>query len=309
MKTFTKPPLKRLIRPLTPYKNFIIILFIAANAIFSINLREIDQGVTEFYIDWNTYQYKIKSLLNLDDTVSLNERFYMRNQVKELILKKISSGMESLYIDNSHKVSDILEHNVNFQREYPLYLQNIHAVRMNFKSSYIEASTALPLRGSNGLLGHLPIPWGTMKYYSSEDSEYVGEAYQRPTVSNEYESGLVPLKYTGIIIDLRNMDATEALAPRIYTQTGRLIYGPEYIHQKIGIQRGIVAYVNSMDDPEVKIRAGEEPFYTVALSTKGLYKTDVVISNQDAGRILQHKITLENLQKCRVIFIVDKKNT
>jgi|GEM_PF-1704001 len=267
----------------------------------------LDEERTHSFIDWGSYQYRVQSYININEASSINERFYMRNQVKEIILRKISAGIENIYVDNAHKIMDILDENENFQREYPIYLQSINIVRMIFRSSMIEASTALPLRGKEGLLVHLPLPWATMTYDSLKEPEYVGEAYHKTRVGNEFESGLVPLQYSGVIIDLRGMEVNEAIAPRIFSQTGKLIYGPEYIVHRIGTQRGIVGYAYDMNDAEVKVRAGEAAFYTVALATKGLYKTDVVLSNKDAGRLMQHPVTLENLQKCRVVLLIDKK--
>lgn len=287
---------------------FVCLLFMLINhKVPASETSELGEETTRFFIDWKSYQYKVMSYMNITEAVSVNERYYMRNQVKEIILKKISTGIENMYVDNAHKIMDILDENNYFRREYPIYLQSINVVRMTFRNSIIEASTALPLRGKFGILNHIPLPWGSMSYSALNESEYVGEAYSRTQVHNEFESGLVPLKYSGLIIDLRGMDVNEALAPRIYSQTGQLIYGPEFVMQKIGTQRGLISYANDMTDPELKIRAGEEAFFTVALSTKGAYKTDVVISNQDAGRLMQHTVTLENLQKCRVVFLVDKK--
>jgi hypothetical protein len=284
-----------------------LVSLLAQNGVFAYEKSSLEDEKTSFFIDWSSYQYKIQSNININEGVSINERFYLREQVKEIILKKISAGIENMYVDNDHKIMDMLDENKNFRREYPTYLQSVNVVRMTFRNSLIEASTALPLRGANGLLTHLPLPWGTMVYNTLKEPEYVGEAYGKTRVGNEYEAGLVPLKYSGVIIDLRGMDINEALAPRIFSQTGQLIYGPEFIMHKIGVQRGIVAYAYDMTEAEVKIRAGEAAYYTVALSTRGMYKTDVVISNQDTARLMQHTVTLENLQKCRVVFLIDKK--
>ena len=287
-------------------KNVFLVLLMTGS-VFAYEESNLNEEKTNFFMDWSSYQYKVQSYLNINEAPSMNERNYMRNQVKEIILKKISAGIENMYVDNAHKIMDILDENDNFRREYPIYLQSVNIVRMTFRNSIIEASTALPLRGGNGLLAHIPLPWETMTYNVFREAEYVGEAYNKSRVGNEYEAGLVPLKYSGVIIDLRGMEVNEALAPRIYSQTGQMIYGPEYIHHKIGVQRGIVAYAYDMTDAEVKIRAGEAAYFTVALATKGFYKTDVVISNQDAARLMQHAVTLENLQKCRVVFLIDKK--
>jgi len=283
------------------------IFFLTINAVFGYKENNLDEEKSNFNMDWRLYQYNIQSYINIIESTSVNERYYLRNQVKEIMLKKISVGIENMFVDNTHKIMDILDQNSDFRQEYPLFMQSINIVRMTFRNSMIEVSTALPMRGGRGLLSHIPLPWGTMSYNPLLAPEYVGEAYAKTSVGNEYESGLIPIKYSGVIIDLRGMDINEAFAPRIFSQTGRLIYGPEFILSKIGIQRGIVAYTHDISDSEVRIRAGDSPYFTVALATRGLYKTDVVISNKDAARLLQHAVTIENLQKCRVVFLVDNR--
>lgn len=284
----------------------ILFAVLSWGALFSEELGS--NGETEFVINWDTYQYQVRTIMNINEAISLNERYYMRSQMKELILKKISTGVEGLYVDSSHRIMDILDENINFRREYPVYMQSINAIRLIFKKGNIEASTALPLRGEKGLLARIPVTWGTLRYESMNDPEYVGEAYNTSRVGRDYNANLVPIRYSGLIVDLRGMGFSEALTPRIYSQAGQLVYGPEFIAQKIGVQRGIIAYATDLNDPEVKIRAGNSPYYTVALASRGKFNTDVVLSADDVVKITQHPETIENLQKCRVVFIVDKKN-
>lgn len=260
---------------------------------------------TMFEIDWENYQYMATSQIMVERNTPVHERYYMRYFFRDLILQKISLGLENLYVDSDHRVMDILEANNEFRREYPLYLEAMELTKVNFRNNYIEVSTSLPLRGAKGLIGKLPLPWSSIEYSSLTEAEYVGQAYEDSVVRHEYSGGIIPIAYSGLLIDLRGMDHNQALAPRIYSQQGRLIYGPEFIIKEIGVQRGIVSYVNSIQDYEVENRAGEKPYFTVALSIKGLYKTDVVISESDAAKALAHMETLNNLHKCRVVFIVD----
>ncbi len=260
---------------------------------------------TYFEIDWENYHYMATSQILVERNTPVHERYYMRYFFRDLILQKISIGLENLYVDSSHKIMDILDANNEFKREYPLYLEAMELTRVNFRNNYIEVSTSLPLRGNKGLIGKLPLPWQTLAYAGLTEAEYVGEAYESRVAESEYRGGIVPIAYTGLLIDLRGMDVNQALAPRIYSQSGRLIYGPEYIIKEIGVQRGVASYVKSLNDYEVKNRAGEKPYFAVALSTKGKFKTDAVISDMDTAKAFEHEETLNNLLKCRVVFIVD----
>ena len=94
------------------------------------------------------------------------------------------------------------------------------------------------------------------------------------------------------------------MAPRIYSQNGRLIYGPEFIRRDVGTNRGIAAYVKSIAHAEVTRRAGKHPLLTVALAAQGKYQTNIVLATEEITKLFDHKQTVKNLLKCRVVIIV-----
>jgi len=284
-------------------------IFILIGILFSFDTGfavNVTNGKNNFDIYWQNYKYMISSEISLPRTLAVNERYYVRSKVREIILHEVSMDIENMFVDNSRRIRDLLDKNSVFRREYPLFLESLTIESLTFRNNRVESSASLALRGENGLLRRLPLPWHTLEYSTLGEPEYVGEAYKDDTVKYEYRGGIVPIAYTGIVIDLRGMQINKALAPRIYSQNGRLLYGPEFILKKIGAQRGLVGYVHSMDDAEIALRAGTRHYFTVALTTRGQYKTDVVLSQEDTARAMEHPETLMNMLKCRVIFIIDK---
>ncbi|MES0491262.1 MAG: hypothetical protein ABUK01_14810 [Leptospirales bacterium] len=287
---------------------FFLSICVLIGALFSFHAGygiDLSNGQNRFDIYWRNYKYMISSEISLPRSLAVNERYYVRSKVREIILHKVSMDIESMFVDNSRRIRDLLDTSSVFRREYPLFLDSLTIDSLIFRNNRVESSASLALRGDNGLLRRLPLPWHILEYSTLTKPEYVGEAYEDDTVKYEYRAGVVPIAYTGIVIDLRGMKINKALAPRIFSQNGRLLYGPEFILKKIGAQRGLVGYVHKMDDAEIALRAGIRPYFTVALTTRGQYKTDVVLSREDTAKAMGHPETLTNILKCRVIFIID----
>jgi len=282
----------------------LLTVFSASIALYASRQSKADSN--QYHIFWQGYKYRIRSRVKIPNNMAVQGRYFIRNRIREMIMRKVSLNLENIFVDESRKVMDVLESNKLFRREYPVFLDSLKIESLTFRSNYVESLSSLQMRGKNGLLGKVPLPWNKLKYQSLEQSEYMGQAYQNPKAKMEYQDNTIPLAYTGLIIDLRGLQINRSLAPRIYSQTGRLLYGPEYLLKRIGTRRGIVGYVHSMEDPEVAIRAGKNPYFTVPLASKGRYSTDVVLSESDAARALEHPETLKNLLKCRVIFLIDK---
>ena len=162
------------------------------------------------------------------------------------------------------------------------------------------------LRGRKGLLKHLPLPWQNEKYELLRDAVFQGKAYANTNSYREYKLSKAPPIYTGLVVDVSEFKFNPSLAPRIYSRAGRLLYGPEFIIRLVGVRRGIAAFAKSFRQSNVKNRAGRHPLLTIALAVNGKYRTDAVISDKDAELIFQAKQTIRNLQKCRVVFLINK---
>ena len=95
--------------------------------------------------------------------------------------------------------------------------------------------------------------------------------------------------YTGVVVDARGLGLERIMSPRIYDETGRIIYGNMYIDPDMVVHRGMVDYTASSDMIEtVKIgrsRAGTNPIIVKAIGLKD-FNANVVISRADADMIL-----------------------
>ena len=111
--------------------------------------------------------------------------------------------------------------------------------------------------------------------------------------------------YTGLIVDARGLGIRPALAPKVIDTKGQEVYGSAYVSREYAIQQGMVGYEKSPDKASVNERVAPTPLYVKGIRAEGPNRTDVVISDQDAAKLLAMSENLSFLRQCRVMIIVD----
>lgn len=111
-------------------------------------------------------------------------------------------------------------------------------------------------------------------------------------------------KYTGVIIDARNLELKPCLFPKVLDEGGREVYGPSFVDREELIEDGIVQYSSSLSSAYAGERVGNSPLLIPGLRVWGKNKTDIVISNQDAKRLHSSSFGLKALRRCRVIILI-----
>jgi hypothetical protein len=114
----------------------------------------------------------------------------------------------------------------------------------------------------------------------------------------------IPTNYSSLIIDTRGLPVEPMILPSVLNEDGLEVYGRFYVDIRNAGRYGIVAYAHGEDEAMKYRVAGDHPFYTVALrAVKGC----PVIADKDVRKLFSSGKTVEQLKKCRVIFIIDKK--
>ena len=111
--------------------------------------------------------------------------------------------------------------------------------------------------------------------------------------------------YTGIVIDARGLELAPTFSPRVYDESGRIVYGNLYIDAAKAISEGMVDY--SMDNQmfeealQGRSRAGARPMVIKAVAVKD-HGCNLVITNSDADRMLKANESAGFLRKLAVVF-------
>ena len=105
------------------------------------------------------------------------------------------------------------------------------------------------------------------------------------------------IHYSGLIIDCRGLNLSEAIIPTIKADDGTEIYAYKNVGYRAAVDKGMVTYSSSLDSP----RAGNSPLVIKAVSVSG--KCDVVISSADGDKVLSANQVAKFLDNCAVVFV------
>lgn len=114
--------------------------------------------------------------------------------------------------------------------------------------------------------------------------------------------------YTGLVINAKDSGLVRTFCPAIYDTNGRAIYGVHNVDKKYAIDYGVVGYAKGEDGwsnvSAGTSRAGNNPLNIniVSVRERTVNKCDVVISVEDADRILAENQKSHFLDKYAVMF-------
>ncbi len=111
--------------------------------------------------------------------------------------------------------------------------------------------------------------------------------------------------YTGLIVDARGLGARPALAPRILNEDGEEVYGSSFVSREWAIKWGMAGYEKDVDAAAANDRVTDKPLIAKGMRAEGPNRADIVISNEDAEKLLSLQENLNFLEKCRVIIVLD----
>ena len=115
--------------------------------------------------------------------------------------------------------------------------------------------------------------------------------------------------FSGLVVDARGIGANPALAPRILTQAGQVVYSMAYVtsEERVGVRgNGSVAYVRDVESAMTHPRVAPSPMFVKAIGTEGTYHTDLVISDQEVQILHGIPEHFQILTRARVVVILDK---
>lgn len=171
---------------------------------------------------------------------------------------------------------------------------------------YVHVVMELPLYGGANSLaaavipnvpqqGFLP-PYDIIPVDTKPAAPAVTTNPNQATVGNLYGA---TGQYTGLIVDCSGLGLQTAMAPALYTDGKKVVYGLENFSHEQVINRGYVGYSNSASSGVQ--RAGSNPMIVKAQSVEHFFNP--VISKEDAARILAENQMNGFLSTGNVVFV------
>lgn len=87
---------------------------------------------------------------------------------------------------------------------------------------------------------------------------------------------------TGLVIDARGLKVTPSLAPRVLDDGGKAVYSIDSLSSDARKQSGVAAYVQSIEDAQKSLKAGEKPLVLKATKATG---SDLQLTPEDAKKL------------------------
>ncbi len=115
-----------------------------------------------------------------------------------------------------------------------------------------------------------------------------------PKFNPKFET--IDSNYTGLIIDLSGQEVSTAILPKIKSVSGKEVYAFQFLNRNVVVSRGMVNYSDGSNNS----RAGNNPLTIQAMFVEDC---DVVVSDDDAEKILAANSKSNFLKNCMVVFV------
>lgn len=87
---------------------------------------------------------------------------------------------------------------------------------------------------------------------------------------------------TGLVIDARGLGLKPALSPRVLDEAGKAVYSVDSLSAEARKSAGVAAYVQSLDEAQKSLKAGDKPVVFKAVKATG---SDLQLAPEDAKKL------------------------
>lgn len=252
------------------------------------------------HIDWEEgYIYAVGDGVPPKEAVSpAQARVRAKRAAIDTAYARLLEMAEAVRIDaESTTVNYINESHVVATRVSGL-VQNAEIVTLrHFEDGSYQIKMRMPINGREGIASAvLPM--------QMEKAIRIGIAYEISIehISEEAEPGEA---YTGLIVDARGLEVQPAMYPRLITMAGEVIYDLMCANPNAVIEKGLVDYCLDMEVAENSPRVGGNPLIVESISVSGEYGADIVLTEEDAEKILSVNSIDNFFGEVKVIVVVE----
>jgi hypothetical protein len=253
-------------------------------------------------VQTNLYGKKISALEDPNKAFDIFQaRDFASNESIQKARAHLQYRLEQIPVDSRQTIQSFLSLNPQSNIAYTIFLNEYDLMDQVFKGNTVTSKIRLNLNG-NKKIG-LPEQKGIFGIFLTFKSEKTDKETEK-LINFEREIAADP--YTGLIVDLRGKKIIPALFPRIYDESGLIIYDYRSIHKNILIKKGVVLFTNQRKNLKLQHWVGVNPYYVAAMAVVGEnFKTDPVILRKHTLRILGHPQTRKSLKNGKVAFLID----
>ena len=203
--------------------------------------------------------------------------------------RNILEVIKGVRVDSNTVVRDFMTENDEIRTSVEGVVRNFTVVNQDYMSDgTIEVTVRMNL---SGRLSQTVLPKGP----EPEPSAAPAPAPAAPTADS----------VTGLVIDARGLAARPAMSPKIVDENGKEVYGSMQVDRQYAIQQGMTGYARDLTAAQSNPRVTSNPLSVKGIRADGPGKCDIIISNADAAKVRASAETMNYLQKCRVMIVLD----
>ena len=211
-----------------------------------------------------------------------------RKKAKEKLKVRLSQRLESMLFNADYTIFEYTQVNQQARLRLNSYIgAEKEEYDFQFVKNVLEAKASLPIKGKDGILAHIPMEYGTERV-------------------PEFSEDMIPVEFSGLVVDARHLSVKRALFPKIQTDRGLDVYSPYYVKDAYAIETGYIVYREDQNGKTFENKVGKNPYFVLALSTAGKNQTDLVIPTDEAAKFLSHPESRKNITRCRVLILVSQ---
>jgi|GEM_PF-4303494 len=254
-------------------------------------------------VDWQKNKISLEANWRLSGPLIQASNAELRGALRAAMLTKLSTVVAELWSKSAS--ADEAERKAAMVPDLADFWTAQKLATFQVSENRASARMEITLRGKESLMAFLPLPFGR-EIQTNAEKEPPATAYEKRPGLGEYDaSQSEALLYTGLIIDARHLDYQPSLNTGVFTGSGRQIYGVEYLNRLTAVKRGVAGHFAAETDGELRQRAGKRPLKVSALDLNGHGENSLVISEEDAAKLLAHPGSVQNLRRGRVVVLIN----
>ena len=210
------------------------------------------------------------------------------NQLRRIAImdayRYLAEQVDTLYVSSKSTVKNLceLDDEINSKVDAALRGAKIVSAAPQSDGSF-HATVRMSLYGSNQSLAAAVLK-----------DDIVTEDFLKPMLTNVRSE----IQYTGLVIDCRGLNLAPALTPEIKSAGGLVIYAYKNVGYQTTIEKGMSDYSAAIED---SARAGSSPLIVKAVKVSD--SCDVIVSDEDADKILAVNQSANILANCAVVLV------
>ncbi|HOV14293.1 MAG TPA: hypothetical protein PK771_08425 [Spirochaetota bacterium] len=273
--------------------NFIFFLIF----IFVTNLFSQDNGDT---IDWVTGKiYSSISVKVKNDYNVVHNRTKETNNAREKAKLNYYSILKNINIYESISVLEFIEKDGIRNRDLFTLIDNAKLKKIEYPDlNTIKVTYFIDIYGANSLMSIL---MNEKDFYTEDLKSYMDFNYET--------------NYTGVIIDARgellSFDGHKVkIKPSIFVtikdSEGKIVFNQFNVLPNVMKERGMVRFSYDITE-NLEERVGKLPLKTIAFGTGDKSGSVIVVSKENAKKMLSSEITRDAIKNGKIAIIIDKK--